>query len=66
VLEKKVGDTLQLETEELAVVGIVDGGAVVENGSVILSLPLLQEITGNQARSASLTCASRRGRPRRS
>jgi len=48
VLVKKVGDTLQLETEELAVVGIVDGGAVVENGSVILSLPLLQEITGNQ------------------
>ena len=42
VLGKKVGDTLQLETEELAVVGIVDGGAVVENGSVILSLPLLQ------------------------
>ena len=50
VLEKKVGDTLQLETEELAVVGIVDGGAVVENGSVILSLPLFQEITGNQGK----------------
>jgi putative ABC transport system permease protein len=50
VLGKKVGDTLQLETEELAVVGIVDGGAVVENGSVILSLPLLQEITGNQGK----------------
>jgi putative ABC transport system permease protein len=50
VLKKKVGDTLQLETEELAVVGIVDGGAVVENGSVILSLPLFQEITGNQGR----------------
>jgi putative ABC transport system permease protein len=50
VLAKKVGDTLQLETEELAVVGIVDGGAVVENGSVILSLPLLQEITGNQGK----------------
>jgi putative ABC transport system permease protein len=48
VLSKKVGDTLQLETEELTVVGIVDGGAVVENGSVILSLPLLQEMTGNQ------------------
>ena len=47
---KKVGDTLQLETEELAVVGIVDGGAVVENGSVILSLPLFQEITGNQGK----------------
>jgi putative ABC transport system permease protein len=50
VLVKKIGDTLQLETEELAVVGIVDGGAVVENGSVILSLPLFQEITGNQGK----------------
>jgi len=50
VLVKKVGDTLQLETEEFAVVGIVDGGAVVENGSVILSLPLFQEVTGNQGR----------------
>ena len=48
VLEKKVGDTLQLETAELKVVGIVEGGAVVEDGSVILSLPLFQEITGNQ------------------
>ena len=50
VLEKKIGDTLQLETDELTVVGIVDGGAVVENGSVILSLPLLQKITGNQGK----------------
>src|SRR5436190_3820902 len=48
ILKKKVGDTLQLETAELAVVGIAEGGAFVENGSVILSLPLLQEITGNQ------------------
>jgi putative ABC transport system permease protein len=50
VLTKKVGDTLQIETQELAVVGIVDGGALVENGSVILALPLLQEIMGNQGR----------------
>jgi putative ABC transport system permease protein len=48
VLVKKVGDTLHLETEELIVVGIVDGGAVVENGSVILSLSLYQGVTGNQ------------------
>ena len=47
-LKKKVGDTVQLETKELTVAGIVDGGALVENGSVILSLPLFQEITGNQ------------------
>ena len=48
VLAKKVGDPLQIETEEFAVVGIVDGGALVENGSVILALPLLQEIMGNR------------------
>jgi putative ABC transport system permease protein len=48
ILKKKVGDTVQIETEELAVVGIVNGGAFVENSSLILSLPLLQQITGNQ------------------
>ena len=47
ILKKKVGDTVQLETEELAVVGIVNGGAFVENSSIILSLPLLQQIMGN-------------------
>jgi putative ABC transport system permease protein len=50
VLQKKVGDVLQLETAELTVVGIIDGGAVVENGSVILSLALFQEITGNEGK----------------
>jgi putative ABC transport system permease protein len=49
-LQKKAGDTLQIETEELAVVGIVDGGAIVENGSVILSLSLYQHITGNEGK----------------
>lgn len=48
VLEKKLGDPIQIDTRELTVVGIVDGGALVENGSVILSLPLYQEISGNQ------------------
>ena len=47
ILKKKVGDTVQIETEELAVVGIVNGGAFVENGSIILPLPVLQQITGN-------------------
>src|SRR5215469_15528707 len=50
VLKKKIGDPIQIETAELKVVGIVDGSAWVENGSVILSLPLLQEITGDQER----------------
>lgn len=46
VLKKKVGDPLQIETKELKVVGIVKGGAIVEDGSVILSLSLLQGIMG--------------------
>jgi putative ABC transport system permease protein len=50
VLKKKVGDPIQIETAELKVVGIVDGNAWVENGSVILSLPLFQEITGDQGK----------------
>ena len=50
VLKKKVGDSIQIETEQLTVVGIVDGNAWVENGSVVLSLPLLQQITGDQGR----------------
>jgi putative ABC transport system permease protein len=49
-LKKKIGDPIQLETKELSVVGIVDGGALVENGSVILSLALFQEITGNEGK----------------
>jgi len=53
-LKKKVGDPIQIETEELTVVGIVDGAALVENGSVILSLPLLQEITGNEGRISAI------------
>jgi putative ABC transport system permease protein len=50
VLKKKVGDTVQIEATELPVVGIVDGQAVVENGAIILSLPILQEVTGNEGK----------------
>lgn len=42
-LGKAVGDTLQIEAEEFPVVGIVDGGALVENGAVFLSLRQMQE-----------------------
>ena len=47
ILHKKVGDPIQIETKQLKVVGIVKGGALVEDGSVILSLPLLQGILGS-------------------
>jgi len=50
VLKKKVGDTVQIEADELPVVGIVDGQAVVENGAIILALEVLQEITLNQGK----------------
>lgn len=47
VLKKKVGDTVMIEVEELEVVGIVDGQAMVENGTIFLSLSVMQEATGN-------------------
>jgi putative ABC transport system permease protein len=50
VLKKKVGDTVQIEAQELPVVGIVDGQAVVDNGAIILSLAVMQEATGNQGK----------------
>ena len=50
VLKKKVGDPIQIEATEVTVVGIVSGGALVEDGSVILSLSLFQEITGNEGK----------------
>ncbi len=50
VLKKKVGDTVQLDSEELNVVGIVNGGAVVENGAIILSLPVMQRATVNEGK----------------
>lgn len=50
VLKKKPGDTIQIEATELSVVGIVSGAALVEDGSVIMSLSLFQEITGNQGK----------------
>lgn len=49
-LKKNAGDPIQIEAKELTVAGIVDGSALVENGSVILSLPLMQEITGNEGK----------------
>jgi len=50
VLKKKVGDTVQLETLELPVVGIADGGAVVENGAILLSLKIMQQATANEGK----------------
>lgn len=50
VLKKKVGDTLQIEATELAVVGIVNGGALVEDGSIILALPVFQTLMASEGK----------------
>ncbi len=48
MLQKKTGDQVTIEIEEFEVLGVVDGGAVVENGALILALPLLQEVMQKQ------------------
>lgn len=50
ILHKKPGDRIQIESGEFEVCGIVDGHSVVENGAIIMSLPLFQEITGLENR----------------
>ncbi|MCX6874065.1 MAG: ABC transporter permease [Verrucomicrobia bacterium] len=50
MLKKKVGDTVQIEVEELKVVGIVDGQAMMENGTIFLSLEVMQAVTGNEGK----------------
>lgn len=50
MLKKKVGDTVQLEAAELPVVGIVDGHSVVDNGGMLLSLKVLQDVKGEQGK----------------
>jgi putative ABC transport system permease protein len=43
-LGKRPGEKVTIEVEELEVVGIVDGKAVVENGGIVMALPLLQNL----------------------
>lgn len=43
-LNKKPGDTVTIETEEFTVVGVVDGKAFVENGSIFIELTHLQRV----------------------
>ncbi len=49
-LNKKIGDMILIELEEFEVVGIADGGAMIENNSILLSLAWLQKTTGNEGR----------------
>ena len=64
VLEKKVGDTLQLEAAELAVVGIVEGGAVVEEDRSSCLWRFSRRSPATRTRLTSLICGPHRERPR--
>lgn len=44
-LEKTIGDTVQIETGEFTVAGIVSSAAFSENGAIIMSLEDMQELT---------------------
>lgn len=50
VLGKKTGDTIQIETGEFVVTGIVDGKSVLENGAINMALPRFQEASGYEGR----------------
>ena len=50
MLHKKPGDKITIEVEELDVVGIVDGHAVVENGAIILAINQLQAAVGKDGK----------------
>ena len=49
-LGKKIGESVTLETEDFIIVGVADGKAFVENGSIFLSLPLLQAVMAQEDR----------------
>jgi putative ABC transport system permease protein len=61
ILKKKIGDPIQIETSELKVVGIVKGGALVEDGSVIMSLSLQQKILASPSQINAIESASHPG-----
>jgi putative ABC transport system permease protein len=45
VLKKKVGDTVQIDTERFTVCGIYTSDALAENGAVVMPLGSLQDLT---------------------
>lgn len=49
-LDKKVGDTLLIESRTLRVKGIYESEAMIENGSAIMPLPILQSILDSEGK----------------
>ncbi len=49
-LQKKPGDTVTIEVEDFTVVGIADGKAAVENGSIFVAMPHLQKLMQKENR----------------
>jgi len=63
VLGKKTGDSIQIETGEFVVTGIVDGKSVLENGAINLSLPRFQEVSGYEGRANFVNVRVAEGTP---
>jgi len=59
-LDKKVGDTLELQGSTFTVVGIFQGGTALETGAVILPLDQMQRLTSLQA-SLRIPCPPQAG-----
>jgi putative ABC transport system permease protein len=56
-LKKNIGDSVQIELLSYTVSGIVDSDSMIENNSIILALPLLQEATGDIGRISVINIA---------
>ncbi len=50
MLNKSVGDKIKIGRRKVEIVGVVDGGGSMENGSAFLSLSLMQELTDNEGK----------------
>jgi putative ABC transport system permease protein len=49
-LRKEVGSTVRVETTTFTVCGVFESGSLAENGAVLMTLPQLQQVTGQPGR----------------
>lgn len=65
---KKAGDTVQIDLDDYAVVGVFESAAVVESGAVLMTLSQMQRLTGQAGRAnfLSLRLTPGAGEPERS
>jgi len=47
-LEKKVGDIIEIHSQKFTVVGIVDGGSLIDNGAIMMDIKQLQKLVNRE------------------